>query len=193
MNELHSICIFCGSSSGVRPVYAEMAIAMGKLVATEGLRLVYGGGSIGLMGAMARAAQSGGASVLSVIPESLLISEGAGNSIGELIVCQTMLERKAIMADKADGFIALPGGYGTLDEIFEMITWTQLGIHAKPMGFLNVEGFFDPLLATIDQIIAEGFIRSRHRDLITEDADPAKLLEKVRNQTLPESVVTWKK
>ena len=193
MRELTSICVFCGSSSGSKPIYSEMAAAMGALIAQQGMTLVYGGGSIGLMGALARAAESHGAPVISIIPESLLPKEVAGDSIGELIVCDTMLERKAIMAEKSDAFIAMPGGYGTLDEIFEMVTWTQLGIHAKPLGFLNVAGFFNPMLTTLDQIVADGFIRPSHRGLIVDDPEPGPLLEKVKNQSLPKSVVEWKK
>lgn len=177
---------------GSKPIYRELAVAMGGLIASQGLKLVYGGGSIGLMGALARSAERGGASIVSIIPESLLPREVAGDSIGELIVCDTMLERKALMAQHSDAFIALPGGYGTLDEIFEMVTWTQLGIHAKPMGFLNVSGFYDPLLTMLDHSVSEGFIRPAHRALIVDDADPVALLQKVRNQSLPTSIIKWK-
>ena len=189
---LNSICVFCGSSSGVKQAYTAAAVQMGKVIAEEGLTLVYGGGSIGLMGEVARSAQAGGAEVISIIPESLLPREVAGESIGELIVCQTMLERKAIMAEKSDGFIAMPGGYGTLDEIFEMLTWTQLGIHRKPVGFLNTAKFYDPLLATIEHTIEQGFIQQTHRQLIVDDSEPRSLLAKLSNQSLPKSVVEWK-
>ncbi|MEM7133932.1 MAG: TIGR00730 family Rossman fold protein [Chloroflexota bacterium] len=191
MKELSSICVFCGSSSGHNPLYGEMAEAMGTRIAKQNLTLVYGGGSVGLMGILAKAAEANGASVLSVIPESLLPKELVGESTGELIVCETMLERKAIMAQKSDAFIAMPGGYGTLDEIFEMVTWTQLGVHSKPMGLLNVAGFFDPLLQTLDHMVTEGFIKPTHRQLIVHDPDPAALLKKIDIQSLPKSVLQW--
>ncbi len=192
MNNLNSICVFCGSNAGTKPRFGEQAVALGKLIAEEGMTLVYGGGSIGLMGILARTTAENGGSVVSIIPESLRSVEAVGESVGELIVCDTMLERKNIMAEKSDGFIAMPGGYGTLDEIFEMVTWTQLGIHTKPMGFLNVDDFFDPLLNAIDQIVAQGFIRSTHRELIVDDPDPAALITKIRNQPLPKSIIEWK-
>lgn len=192
MNRLNSICVFCGSQAGAKQIYSDKAAEMGQLIADRNLTLVYGGGSVGLMGILAKAAADRGAEVISVIPESLLPKEVAGESIGELVVCQTMLERKSIMADKSDGFIAMPGGYGTLDEIFEMVTWTQLGIQNKPLGFLNVEGFYDPLLATIDHTVTQGFIRATHRDLIVDAPNPEELLSKIENQSLPKSTIVWK-
>lgn len=192
MNKLQAICVFCGSSTGTDLQYGEMAVATGKLLAERAMTLVYGGGSIGLMGILARAASEAGADVISIIPESLQAVEAVGESIGERIVCQTMLERKALMAEKSDAFIAMPGGFGTLDEIFEMVTWTQLGIHHKPLGFLNVCGFYDPLIATIEHTIEQGFIRTTHRDLIVDASDPATLLSKIENQKLPKSIIEWK-
>jgi uncharacterized protein (TIGR00730 family) len=193
MRTLHSIGVFCGASSGAQPIYQEAAAALGALLVQRGLRLVYGGGSIGVMGALARSVQANGGNILSVIPHSLAPKEIVGASFGELILCDTMLERKDLMAQHSDAFIVLPGGYGTLDEIFEMVTWTQLGIHYKPLGLLNVNGYFDKLIQFLDHTVNEGFVRPQHRALVLVDTDAAALLDRLAEQELPESIVQWRK
>lgn len=190
-HDFSSVCIFCGASLGQRPIYAEMAQTLGEEIARRGIRLIYGGGNIGLMGTIARAAHAAGGDVLSVIPRSLMLYEGADVSVGELILTDTLLERKSIMAQNADAFIAMPGGFGTLDELFEMITWAQLGVHTKPVGLLNVAGYYDPLLQMVDHFLAEGFIRERHKQLMVVDEKPASLLDQLASHQMPESLVKW--
>ena len=193
MRTLQSICVFCGASPGNQPVYQEVAAALGRLLAQRGLRLVYGGGSIGLMGALAKAVHAEGGEILSIIPHSLVPKEIAGVSLGQLMLCDTMLERKELMGQHADAFIVLPGGYGTLDELFEMVTWTQLGIHSKPLGLLNINGYFDGLVQFLDHMASAGFVRPKHRDLVLVDTDVTLLLDRLATQELPESIVQWQK
>lgn len=181
--------VFCGAGSGVSRRYSEAAEAMGRELGKRKLGLVYGGGSVGLMGIVARTARDHGCSIVGVIPDILTTRELMGNKIGELIVVKTMHERKALMASMADAFVALPGGFGTLDELFEVITWSQLGLHAKPIGLLNVDGFFDALLAYIDQCIAQGFIRPHHRNLFVVDTDPSRLLDQLGVYEAPPSLI----
>src|SRR5947199_695253 len=157
------VCVFCGSQSGADPAHAETARELGRELARRGLALVYGGGRVGLMGELATAALRAGGEVVGVIPQSLSAKEIAFGEATELIVVGTMHERKALMADRADAFVALPGGFGTCEEFFEVLTWGQLGIHDKPIGVLNVAGFFDPLLAWVERSLAEGFLRPEHR------------------------------
>jgi uncharacterized protein (TIGR00730 family) len=176
---MRRLCVFCGSSAGVRPGYLAAAQAVGRLLAERGIELVYGGGRVGLMGACADAALAAGGRVQGVMPEGLLAREVGHEGLTELHVVRTMHERKALMADLSDGFVTLPGGFGTLEEFCEVVTWSQLGIHPKPCGLLNVEGYYDPLLALFDHATAEGFVRSGHRGLVLEDADPARLLERM--------------
>ena len=185
MNDLGSACVFCGASMGAQPVYEEAAVALGRELGRRRVGLVYGGGSVGLMGALAHAAQESGCSVVGVIPESLTSREIMGARIGELIVVDTIHERKAIMASLSDAFVTLPGGFGALDELFEMVTWGQIGIHAKPVGLLNVGGYFDPLLQWVDHSIEQGFIRPHHQELIVVDAEPATLIDRLQNHTPP--------
>jgi uncharacterized protein (TIGR00730 family) len=177
MNEMKRICVFCGSSPGARPVYAEAARATGRLLAERGIGLVYGGGNVGLMGEVADAVLAAGGEVTGVIPKALLEREVGHRGLTTLHVVGTMHERKALMVDLSDGFVALPGGYGTLDELCEALTWSQLGIHARPCGILNVDGYFDALLALFDHAVREGFVREAHRRLVLEAAEPAALLE----------------
>ncbi len=191
MNKLHSIGVFCGANPGLHPVYVETAIALGAEFGRRGLRLVYGGGSVGLMGALALAAHEAGAEVIGVIPAPLTPREIMGQKIGELIVVDTMHQRKATMASLADGFIALPGGLGTMDELAEALTWGQLGIHAKPIGLLNINGYYDPLLQWIDHGVAEGFIRPHHRQLVVEHTAPEGLLELLAQHVPPPGIVKW--
>src|SRR6516164_2274986 len=149
---LKRICVFCGSSVGDRPIYLQAALELGRAIAERRLGLVYGGGHIGLMGVLADAVLSGGGEVIGVIPQALVDRELAHTGVTELRVVETMHQRKALMADLSDGFLALPGGFGTGDELFEILTWAQLGLHAKPIGVLNVGGYFDPLLAWLDHM-----------------------------------------
>lgn len=190
MSELKTICVFCGGNAGAKPIYAEMAIAMGKELGARSKNFVYGGGSVGLMGKVATAARDHGCAVVGIIPEHLTTEELMGYPIGELIVVATMHERKAKMAELSDAFVALPGGYGTLDELFEAITWGQIGLHSKPIGLLNVEGFFDPLVNYIDHCVVEGFIRPQHRQLFLVDDDPARLLDRLDAHKPPPGLVT---
>lgn len=170
------ICVFCGSSSGVHSGYADAARALAKLLAARGLGLVYGGGNVGLMGIIADAMLTAGGEVTGVIPRSLLVKEVGHRGITDLRVVETMHERKALMSELSDGFIALPGGFGTLDEFFEILTWAQLGFHGKPCGLLNVAGYFDHMLRALDHAVAERFLRPQHRALVIADTDPAALL-----------------
>ncbi|MBI1917770.1 MAG: TIGR00730 family Rossman fold protein [Planctomycetes bacterium] len=174
---MRRICVFCGSSAGGRPDYAEATTRLGRLLAERGLGLVYGGGHIGLMGVLADAVLAAGGEVIGVIPQSLVDRELAHPGLTELQVVATMHQRKSLMADLSDAFVALPGGYGTLDETFEILTWAQLGLHAKPVGMLNVSGFFDPLLAWIDRAVEDGFLKPQHRELLSLCDEPGELLD----------------
>ena len=177
MSGLRSVCVFSGSSPGARPSYTETATALGREVATRGLRLVYGGASVGLMGAVADAALAAGGEVVGVIPQHLVDREVAHDGLTELQVTGSMHERKALMADLADGFVALPGGLGTLEELAEVLTWSQLGLQSKPCGLLDVEGFFEPLLAFFDHTVTERFVSTEHRALVLAADRPDALLD----------------
>ncbi len=185
-----SICVFCGSSFGSRLVYRETAQDVGRILAERGIQLVYGGGCVGLMGAMADAALHHGGRVIGVIPESLVAKEVAHKGLPDLRVVESMHERKALMAELSDAFIALPGGFGTYEEFCEVLTWGQLGLHRKPFGLLNVAGFYDPLLALFDHAVAEEFIRPIHRDLVMVETDFEKLLERLANFQ-PPAIAKW--
>lgn len=176
---LRRLCVFCGSSPGRRPAAAETARALGALLATRGITLVYGGGNVGLMGILADAVLAGGGEVIGVIPHALLTRELAHTGIQDLRVVDTMHERKALMADLADGFLALPGGIGTMDELCEILSWGQLGVHRKPMGLLDPEGFFDRFLAFLDHAVEEGFFRPEHRRMLLVGRDPQELLDRL--------------
>lgn len=173
------VCVFCGSSAGRDPRFLEVARELGVCLAGRGMALVYGGAHVGLMGAIADTMLARGAEVIGVIPRGLVDREVAHERLTELRVVNTMHERKALMADLAGAFVALPGGFGTLDEFFEILTWAQLGIHRKPCGMLNVEGFFDPLLVYLDHAVAAGFLKQAHRDLFLVDTDAGRLLERM--------------
>ena len=160
---MKSICVYCGSNAGARPVYAERAVALGQRIAREGLTLVYGGGNVGLMGTVADAALQAGGEVIGVIPEQLVGWEVAHQGLTRLEVVANMHERKMRMFDLADAFVALPGGFGTLDEMFEMLTWRQLGIGDKPCAFLDIDGFYAPLVAMIDRMVEERFLHPEQR------------------------------
>jgi uncharacterized protein (TIGR00730 family) len=173
------VVVFCGSSPGIRPEYAERATELGRLLVERGLGVVYGGASVGLMAAVADAALAAGGEVIGVIPRRLLDSEIAHAGLTKLHVVETMHERKALMAELSDAVIALPGGTGTLDELFEMFTWSQLGLHHKPIGLLEVAGYWEPLLAFLDHAVAERFLRAEHRDTLLVERDGALLLDRL--------------
>lgn len=182
---MRRLCVFCGSSIGNKTAYAEAARSMGALLASRGIGLIYGGGNVGLMGVVADAVIDHGGEVIGVIPQALADREIAHDRITELHVVDSMHTRKAMMAELADGFIAMPGGVGTFEEFFEVVTWTQLGLHRKPCGLLNVSGFYSPLAAFIDQAVSEGFIKPVHRAAIVVDDDPERLLNRLGTIELP--------
>lgn len=174
---LRSICVFCGASSGHDPRYAAAAAVVGERLASHGIRLVYGGGHLGLMGAVADAALAAGGRVVGVIPRGLVDRELAHRGVSELRIVDTLHQRKAVMAELSDGFIALPGGLGTLEELAEVLSWAQLDLHTKPIGLLDVGGYFRELEGFLDHAVAEGFIAERHRRLLLVDDDIERLLE----------------
>jgi uncharacterized protein (TIGR00730 family) len=173
------ICVFCGSSLGNRDGYRAAAERMGWLLAERGIELVYGGGNIGLMGVLADSVLERGGRVIGVIPDSLMAREVGHTGLTELRVVSSMHERKALMSDLSDGFIALPGGFGTLEEFCEVVTWSQLGLQSKPCGLLNVERYYNPLLALFDHGVHEGFVNLPNRGLVLDDEDPERLMEKM--------------
>ena len=180
---MRRICVYCGSNPGTRPVYRQAAEELGRELAARHLELVYGGGSVGLMGALAAAVTDAEGEVISVMPSALFPREIAYVKGTRFYEVKSMHERKALMADLADGFIALPGGYGTYDELFEIITWAQLGLHSKPIGLLNIAGFFDPLLTLIAHTSDEGFISARHKELVLQQETPTSLLDALASYT----------
>jgi uncharacterized protein (TIGR00730 family) len=184
------ICIFCGSNRGKAPAYSRAAHELGVALTDRGLGLVYGGGNVGLMGVVADAVLERGGHAVGVIPQALVDKELGHQGLSELRIVHSMHERKALMAELADAFIALPGGYGTLEEFCEIITWAQLGLHAKPFGLLNVEGFYDPFLSQIDRGVKEGFIPLEHRSLIVVGNEPGPLIDRVL-QFKPPKVPKW--
>ena len=184
------ICVFCGSSVGNRPAYREAAGALAQALVRRGLGLVYGGARVGLMGVLADTMLQHCGEVIGVIPQALLDREIAHAGLADLRVVGSMHERKALMVDLADGFIALPGGYGTLEEFSEVLTWAQLGLHRKPCGLLDVDGYFDPLLALFDGAVAAGFLRPENRALVLKANDPEMLLDLLASYK-PVSVPKW--
>ncbi len=177
--EINTICVYCGSSPGRSPVFSAAARQLGAEIASRGIRLVYGGANMGLMGELARAALADGGKVTGVIPQSIADQEVAFAELDDLIVVNTMHERKARMAELADGYIAMPGGYGTLDEFFEVLTWAQLGMHAKPCGLLNVDNYYGQLLAFLDHAVQEMFIHAPHREMILSADDSSDLIDQM--------------
>jgi len=177
---LKSVCVFCGSQAGQRPEYEQAARELARVLATHDVGLVYGGGHVGLMGALADAMLARGGRVTGVIPHHLMRPEVAHQELTELIVVDSMHERKRVMADRSDAFIVLPGGYGTLEEMFEMVTWLQLRLQAKPVGVVNVEGYFDSLLRFLEHSAAQGFIRRADWDLLIVEQSPAVLFEQLQ-------------
>lgn len=184
------ICVFCGSNSGANPAFAEAARQLGRLLAQRGIGLVYGGGCVGLMGEIADSVMAESGEVIGVIPEALLAREVGHRGVTELIVVRSMHERKARMAELADGFIAMPGGFGTFEELFEVITWAQLGIHRKPCGVLNVEGYYDSLIAFMDKAVEDGFVSAANRTLVLESRDPETLLD-LMDSSKPNYAEKW--
>lgn len=185
MADVGRVCVFCGANFGTRSEYQAAAEMLGVTLARRGVPLVYGGGQVGLMGVVADSVLSAGGAVVGVLPEALAIKELAHPTLTEMRVVGSMHERKALMADLADGFIALPGGYGTLDELCEILTWAQLGFHHKPVGLLNAGGFFEGFLAFLNHATAEGFVRPAHRDMLLVDADPDRLLDRMAAYEAP--------
>ena len=177
---MKAVCVYCGSSTGARSAYSERAALLGTRLAREGLSLVYGGGNVGLMGIAADAALAAGGEVIGVIPEQLVGWEVAHRGLTRLEVVATMHERKARMFDLSDAFVALPGGFGTLDEMFEMLTWRQLGLGDKPCAFLDVDGYYAPLMAMLDRMLAEGFLRAEHLADLWHGEDIDALLDWIR-------------
>lgn len=173
-------CVFCGSNRGANPLYAVAAAGLARCLVANGIGIVYGGGNVGLMGVLADAALAAGGEVIGVIPRMLIEREIAHQGLTELRIVGSMHERKALMAELSDAFIAMPGGYGTLDEFCEILTWTQLGLQRKPIGMLNVDGYFDPLLALFNHAVAEQFVRRKHRDMIVTDDSPESLIDRMR-------------
>jgi uncharacterized protein (TIGR00730 family) len=188
---LKRICVFCGSSVGTRSAYKGAAEELGELLADRGLGLVYGGGCVGLMGVVADTVMRKGGEAIGVIPESLMQREVGHRGVTKLHVVQTMHERKALMADLADAFIALPGGYGTLEEFCEIVTWSQLGIQQKPCGLLNVEHYWDGLLAMLDHAVSEGFLLGENRELVLVANTAEEMLDKLALWTPPAHVEKW--
>ncbi|CAG9465031.1 unnamed protein product [Pedinophyceae sp. YPF-701] len=186
---MRKIAVFCGSSSGKSPKFAEAAAALGKEMTRRGQGLVYGGGNIGLMGKVAHTVKDGGCSVLGVIPTELEPEEVSGQTVGDVRVVGGMHERKAVMAQESDGFIALPGGFGTMEELLEVLTWQQLGYHAKPVGLLNVEGYYDPLLTFLDNAVELGFLSKQSRASLLVSTDPADLIDQLEAYRAPPSVI----
>jgi uncharacterized protein (TIGR00730 family) len=188
--DLSSVAVYCGSSPGADPGFAAAAAALGRLLAERGIRLVYGGGHVGLMGVVADACLAGGGEVHGVITRALEAKELAHRGLTSLAVVETMHQRKEAMADLAGAFVMLPGGFGTLDEFFEVLTWTQLGIHAKPCGVLDVAGYFAPLRDLLEAATRQRFLRPGHRDLVIMDTDPGRLLDRL-NEWQPVVVDKW--
>ena len=182
---LKTVCVFCAANPGSHPQYVERAAAMGRHLAQSKRRLVYGGGRTGLMGALADAALDAGGEVIGIMPRHLVDREVAHTELSELRVVSSMHERKALLAELSDGFLAMPGGLGTLEELFEIWTWGQLGLHSKPYGLLQVEGFFTPLLDFLDQAVTAGFIRAANREMLVVDDDPAALIARMEAARVP--------
>jgi len=188
--ELSSVAVYCGSNPGTDPAYAQAAASLGRIMAERGIRLVFGGGDVGLMGTVSAAVLEHGGAAHGVITEALRAKEIASEGLTSLVVVETMHERKAAMADASDAFVMLPGGFGTFEEFFEVLSWTQLGIHAKPCGVLDVAGFFAPLRALLDGAVTAGFVHPAHRDMVIVDDDPARLLDRLAAWT-PVTVSKW--
>ncbi|TAJ08613.1 MAG: TIGR00730 family Rossman fold protein [Planctomycetota bacterium] len=185
MAALRSLCVFCGSSEGLRPSYRRAAEHFGALLAKRNVALVFGGGRVGLMGAIADAVLAARGQAIGVIPRALMDREVGHLGLTKLHVVETMHERKALMANLSDAFVALPGGFGTFEEFCEVLTWSQLGLHGKPCGLLNVDGYYDALLALFDHAVEEKFVQPLNRSMVVADTDPARLLDRLENYDAP--------
>jgi uncharacterized protein (TIGR00730 family) len=185
------VCVFSGSRPGFRAAYAKAARELGEAIARAGMGLVYGGASVGLMNDVAEAALANGANVVGVIPQSLLDREVAHHGLSELRVVPTMHERKSLMYSLSDGFVVLPGGFGTLDELFEILTWAQLGMHGKPIALFNVEGFWEPLMSLLSHFVREGFVPDDQLALLSVDVDARALVTKMQTWTKPALGPKW--
>jgi uncharacterized protein (TIGR00730 family) len=190
VTDIRRLAVFCGSNPGSRPEYMESARELGRLLSERGIVVVYGGSNVGLMSALADSVLDNLGDIIGVIPRTLVEREVANTALSDLRIVETMHERKAVMAALADGFIALPGGIGTLEEFFETWTWGQLGMHTTPCGLLNVAGYFDPLLAFLDRAVEERFVRDVHRSMVIVESEPAKLLARFESYE-PPKVVKW--
>ncbi|MEA2377717.1 MAG: hypothetical protein QOD13_1624 [Thermoleophilaceae bacterium] len=184
---MERVCVFCGSSPGARPAYAEATAELGRLLAADGIGLVYGGGAVGLMGVLADSVLAAGGEAIGVIPQALVDREIGHSGLTELRVVGSMHERKALMAELADAFVALPGGLGTLEELFEVYTWAQLGLHRKPCGLLDVEHYYAGIVEFLEHAVREGFVREEHRAMLMVDRHPRALIERLR-EFAPETV-----
>lgn len=185
MSKITHVCVFCGSSFGNQSEFRDKAVELGGLLAARDITLVYGGGHVGLMGTIADAVLEAGGRVIGVIPEALEKKELAHNGLTELHVVESMHARKAMMANLSQAFIAMPGGIGTFEEFFEVLTWTQLGIHTKPSGLLNVGGYYDSAISMLDNAVGKGFMKPEHRELVVSDENPEALLEKISQWEMP--------
>ena len=185
------ICVFSGSNPGRKPEYVEAARELGKVLAQAGIGIVYGGASVGLMGAVADAAMANGGEVIGIIPKALVDKEIAHTGLSDLRVVGSMHERKALMAELSDAFVALPGGLGTLEELFEVWTWGQLGYHAKPFAVYNLGGFYDGLYAWLDHVVGEQFMKPEHRDMLIVESEPQALLKAIDEYEEPKGIVKW--
>ncbi len=188
---IYTVCVYCGSSDKVHPAYLAAAAEMGGALVEAGLGLVYGAGSTGLMGAVADGVLDAGGEAIGVAPRNLFAPELIHTGLTHLELVETIHQRKARMSELADAFIALPGGYGTLEELFETLTWAQIGLHAKPVGLLNTRGYFDPLLELIRHALAEGFIYAEHRAMLLSAEDPRRLLELLQKYRVPANLERW--
>ena len=188
---MKSIAVYCGSSDRIEEQYLSAARELGTCAAEQGIKLIFGGGSTGMMGAVATASMEAGGEVMGVIPEMFDTPQLALTSTSEYIVTPDMHTRKAMIADLAEGFIALPGGFGTLEEFFEILTWSQIGLHSKPIGLLNVNGFFDTMLKFLDEVQEKGFTYKRHNKLFSAVSDPRKLLDVLKAYAPPEGLERW--
>ena len=188
MQKFRRICVYCGSSPGTLPIYKQQALGLGQTLANQGIELVYGGGNVGLMKAVADGALQAGGQVIGVIPRKLMDLELAHPGIQQIHITESMHQRKYLMAQLSDGFIAMPGGWGTLEELSEVTTWTQLNYHHKAVGLLNVNGYYDKLLEWVATANQNGFIRDPHVGLLISDTDPLQLLQKMANSTFPDLV-----
>jgi uncharacterized protein (TIGR00730 family) len=190
VSDIRRLAIFCGSNPGARPEYKAVTRLFGNALCERGIEVVYGGSSVGLMAVLADTMLEAGGGITGVIPRMLVDREVANTALSDLRIVESMHERKSLMAELADGFVALPGGIGTLEEFFEIWTWAQLGMHEKPCGLLNVAGYFDPLLSFLDRAVNEGFVRQVHREMVIVESDPEALIDKFGEYD-PPRVVKW--